>query len=879
MTASPIDDFIRAMRDAGLAPSDPSCIVADDTAHYYHVDGDRLKTLKGSYCLRVEPDGFACGWFYDHRLGETHKWHSKSKRRASDAEKQAWRERVDAERARVEGERQRLAEAARSEAKAIWAGASRTGTSPYLQRKGIALSGVRYDGDTLIVPMWRGGGLVAVQRILADGSKLFQRGSDHAGAYYSIRGDEGVIAICEGVATGAAVHRLTGWSVVCAFNAGGLKLVAQAMRGKYPAARIVIAADNDHETAARRPDVGNVGLAKAGQAAVAIGGAQVIAPPDVAGVSDWDDYARAAGDDAARDLLMGRVIVQEAPPIVQEAPADDDDTPIVQEISLVEDIDASDPMDQIRPLGHNRGEYYFFPRSTGQITSFSATALGRPQNLYMLAPKGFWLRLYAPEDAMGTIADYASAELIDRCHRAGVFSLEKARGVGAWRDRGKFLVNCGDVIVGEGVRMHPSAYDGDAVYEAGPRVIDLDVEPLSNREAAEFRALCKMPTWKRAQFGDLLAGWCVFSMVGSAGVWRPHIVVSGQRAAGKSTILDGIIKRALGDIAIKRDGGTTEAGVRKAIGSSGRPFIMDEAESESASARAEMEKTLFLIRRASSGSVVENANATYVVRSCFCLAAINPRIEQGADRARFTQLELMQNKAPDAADHYQRLLDKIEEVLKPDFPSRLMARTVGNLPVIMDNIKTFGDAASRMLGDKRTGDQLGPMIAGAYSLVSTKRVTREFAMEWIEKQNWDWHDGGNEKTDAEALVEHIMLSRVRYDHEGMSREATIGELVVKANDGVNEAIKGLGSYGIKVEGNRLCVSNSSPPLRRLLDQTPWAVWKRTLSDYPGSDNCGNRVMYFASGLVSKAISIPLGAAMGVSPVAEEVEYDLDGFEG
>lgn len=861
-----LDDFIKAMHDAGIGPAHPDSIVADDTIHRYEVDGDRRGTKNGVYRLAADGD-FGYGFFMSHKLGEVHKWHTKAKRSWTADEKKAHKERIEARRIEADRQRKMVADAATEEAQERWARASRDGTSQYLIDKGIDVKGVRYDGDELLVPMWRDGRMVSVQRIMPDGVKLFIKGSDHVGAYFSIKGDLSVIAICEGVATGSLVHRLTGWSVICAFNAGNLKSVAKTMRDKYQDARIVIAADNDHETASRRPELGNPGLDKAAQAAIAIGGAQVIAPPADAGVSDWDDYARAAGDDAARDALTAVAGVM---PVSDPEPEPETWEPVSEPPST-----RDDPFDEIRPMGHNRGEYYFFPRSTGQIMSFSATALSRAANLYQLAGRGFWLALYAPETSMGTIADYASAELIAECHRRGVFSIENVRGVGVWRDNGKYLVNCGDVIVGEGIRMHPSAYEGAAVYEAGPRVIDLDVEPLATRDAAEFRALCNMPTWKRAQFGDLLAGFCVISMVGSALKWRPHIAVSGQRGAGKSTVMDEIIKRALGDIAIKRDGGTTEAGVRKAIGMSGRPFVMDEAESEG-QARLEMDKILFLIRRASSGSIVENANATYVIRSCFVLAAINPRIEQGADRARFTQLELMQNKRPDATEHYQRLLDKIDTVLTGDFPARLMARTVANLDVLIDNVKTFGDAIARMIGDKRSGDQLGPMIAGAYSLVSTKRVTMEFATDWINKQEWDWHEGGNDKTDAEALVEHILMSRVRYDQDGMGRESTIGDLVTKAA-GNPDAAKGLGAYGIKVDGDRLVISNSSPGLRKVLDQTPWAVWRRTLSDYVGADNYGNKIVYFGSGLSSKAVSIPLASAVGDADGYASDDFDMEGF--
>ena len=58
--------FIDAMRDAGVGPSNPAQIVDDDRVNRYHVEGDKPKSENGTYALKVESDGFACGWFISH---------------------------------------------------------------------------------------------------------------------------------------------------------------------------------------------------------------------------------------------------------------------------------------------------------------------------------------------------------------------------------------------------------------------------------------------------------------------------------------------------------------------------------------------------------------------------------------------------------------------------------------------------------------------------------------------------------------------------------------------------------------------------------------------------------------------------------------------
>lgn len=874
--ADAIQEFLAAMREAGCSPTDGT-VTPDDKLHRYQIDGDKPRTDNGAYMLRIEPDGFAVGWFKNWKTGETHSWHSKTSRKASAEERKAAKERVERMKRDREVSEASAREVAAQKAERIWAEAKPcTGGEVYLKRKGISGDGCRVSGDTVVVPLRKDGKLVGLQFIKEDGGKKFLFGSDVSGAYHSLarKGDDlSTIAIGEGMATMASVRAAMGWPCIVAFNSGNLKDVARAMRAKYPDARIVICADNDQWTMVKGKPV-NVGIEAAQQAAVAIGGAQVVWPvfpaDDEARRTDWNDMHSSDGIDAVRDGLTA------APVIDREPEPEIDDWQPVDTCDVIE-TRRSDPLDAIRPMGHDRGDYFFMPRAGGQIVRVSATSLGRIQTLYRLAPRVFWESHYAADGKTSDseIASYASAHLIEACHRLGVFQSDKVRGVGVWIDAGRVVVNCGDVIVSDGQSIQPSEFKGRYLYEAGARVIDIDCPPLTNKEASRLRDLCRMLNWKRPQYADLLAGWLVVSAVGSAIKWRPHVVITGPKGCGKSTVMDDIVKSALGDIAANGDGGTTEPGVRKVLGLSGRPFIMDEAESENRQTQAEMAKIFFLVRRASSGSKVINAYSEFCIRSCFCFAAINPRIEQGADKDRITALELVVDKSADRERNYKALLTAISECMIDGFANRLLARTVSNMDALFHNIGIFGTVAAEILGDKRSGDQVGPMIAGAYSLVSTNKVTIEFARDWMAKQEWDWHSADNDMSDAEKLVTHIMTLRVRYDHDGRSYESSIGDMVsaasIKGAPGYDAADKGLRGYGIRVIDGRVVIANNSPQLKRMLDDTPWAVWRGTLGNYPGADNYGNKPVYFGSGFECKVISLPLDKVMGKVEVLVEEE--------
>jgi putative DNA primase/helicase len=112
------------------------------------------------------------------------------------------------------------------------------------------------------------------------------------GCYHSIGKPSGELVICEGYATGASIHEATGYAVAVAFNAGNLPEVAQALHSKFPTLRLILAADDDWKTE------GNPGLAKATEAAKAIGAA--VAVPDFGAnrpdrATDFNDLHQIAG--------------------------------------------------------------------------------------------------------------------------------------------------------------------------------------------------------------------------------------------------------------------------------------------------------------------------------------------------------------------------------------------------------------------------------------------------------------------------------------------------------------------------------------------------------------------------------------------------------
>jgi Protein of unknown function (DUF3987)/Toprim domain len=150
----------------------------------------------------------------------------------------------------------------------------------------------------LVVPVRDAtGGLYSLEFINADGNKRFLPGGRKSGGYFSIGRPAGVVVVAEGFATGASIYEATGHATAVAFDKGNLCAVASALRAKFPDARIIIAADDDYQTA------GNPGIAGALKAAAEVGG--FVAVPDFGadrqdGAKDFNDMMALRGTDAVR---------------------------------------------------------------------------------------------------------------------------------------------------------------------------------------------------------------------------------------------------------------------------------------------------------------------------------------------------------------------------------------------------------------------------------------------------------------------------------------------------------------------------------------------------------------------------------------------------
>ena len=547
-----------------------------------------------------------------------------------------------------------------------------------------------------------------------------------------------------------------------------------------------------------------------------------------------------------------------------------------------------DRPESVIPLGHDRGVFFYLSRSAGQV--FALTT-GQHTKLFLMAMASvphYWECSQFKSEKSGVRWDDAADFLMNECRRIGIYDPERVRGRGVWMDQDTPVFHNGDRLIING-QSHDLTIPGSPyVYESSRAmmrnygdVIGGGVTiPLSNGDANKLIDICKQLSFEKGISATLLAGFIVIAPICGGLLWRPSIWIAGGSGAGKSWLKHNIIDVILGLIALQVQSKTSEAGIRQMLGSDARPVIFDEAEAEDKAAQFRMQGVLDLVRQSSSegGADIIKGGADgrvkrFRIRSSFLFLSINPGLVHEADVNRITVLTLAAARKSEA--DFTAFAVQTTSTITPAYAAGLIARSVRLLPVIRANAEIFAQAVSDKLGSRRTGDQIGTLLAGAYSLHSDRLISPADAAAYVARQDWEDAVTPDEQKDEQRLLAHLMAHTVRYNPGNSTmRESSLGALVAAAADQDHQIPRDIArpvllDHGMRfmpyVQGaegqpNRpagLAVATNHPALARALAETPWAKgWARALMRLTGAETLKTAVR-FGVGNQSRATWLPL----------------------
>lgn len=541
---------------------------------------------------------------------------------------------------------------------------------------------------------------------------------------------------------------------------------------------------------------------------------------------------------------------------------------------------ASNGKPALMPIGYDRDIYYYISRETSQIHVLAASSHKKLNLISMISNSGFW-ELFATPKKTGPDWDACATELMYQCKQQGIFSADYIRGRGCWFDEGHVVFHLGSRLLIDGKPADTLTRPGRFVYEAAGKLSGPAKEPLSDNDASLVYHIARSFCWERKLSGILCAGWVALAPVCGALDWRPHIWITGGAGTGKSTVLNKFITPLLAGISVSVQGGSTEAGIRQTLGQDALPVMHDEAEGEDERGQQRIKIILQLMRQASSESEARTMKggqsgkaSVFHIRSMFALASISVGLKQQADLTRVAVLSLRHAKEEN------QWID-LQEKMKPinrEFGKKLVARTVGLIPIIRENAALLATEIAAVTNSQRVGDQMGTLLAGAYSLVSSELLTQTQAAEIVAKEDWTEFTGALDPDELQCL-QSILQFQLRVETGGQALTLSVGELAeLAANYAQMQRVPRdladgiLRRHGIKVDPiqKTLAVANKHRELERMLRDTPYSVnWNRFLARIEGAVT-DMPAMRFSAGVVSRGVMLPLDKII----IPEEVQDEL-----
>ena len=760
---------------------------------------------------------------------------------------------------------------------------------PYLVAKKIKSAwGLKIDGEELLVPMWDGHGtLQNLQRIKPDGQKQTTKHADPIGCRMVVGRQAHVsnldrpIYICEGWATGWAVHTCADAMVVVAFNIEGLLPIARDIQARYPKTPIVIAGDNDRWSELERglDKIPNPGAWYAKTAAEELG--IDFALPDFKDLSDkptdFHDLYLAEGKAAVERWLNPS---RKAPVLPQskEGEFEPEPGPDSDEEEGSEDWVSTAPF---RCLGSLDGTYYYLPWSTGTGEIVGLAASGHTLlQLFKLAPYEWW------DDHFGDSNrgwKQAADAIMRRCHERGMFQPGRLRGRGMWRnDDGQIVMHFGDRLLPPDSKMYvkPEEYDEEGrVYARSPRLPGPDAKrPLSLNAARRLYDVFDRLLWQDGAAGVLLAGWTVLAPFSGALPWRPHVWLLGGAGSGKTTVLTRIVEPLLGGMGLMAEGGSTEAGIRQALQTDSLPVLYDQAARTSKKADSQVRAVLRLARSASSSTSAETLKGTvsgkamtFDIRSMFCLASISGGLCQEADKSRVALLRLRSKRTVPAEErqkHWAAMQPQLQRIT-PALGRRLVARTARwfRTGTFDELLAVSRSAASVVLGDALSGDQYGTLGAGAWLLLADEIPSEDEMQKWFKTLSIQSFIEDQAPAGQRILSILLQAREIVQTRDG-ARQVAVGDMVGVAagkavetpdQDAVLSKKKADGylrKLGLLVDPTFLYIAHTSEWVAKQLANTPFAdEWRVYLQALP--DVVPHAKKYFHTGLSSRATKVPL----------------------
>lgn len=447
-----------------------------------------------------------------------------------------------------------------------------------------------------------------------------------------------------------------------------------------------------------------------------------------------------------------------------------------------------------------------------------------------------------------------ATDIIAACQKEGPYSETAERRMGVWQTAdGNLIVNSRSLWRPDGTSLEHGIHEG-RVYPACSDIGFSSETPEATSD--EVRSVLKAfnsPQWMHPMGGELILGFIGIGLVSTALRRRPHVLMTGPAACGKSTVLE-YVRWLLGDLAYGCTGPQTMAAFYQSLGGTSKVVVNDEFEADPTRRGCkdtfEIARMSYSLQEGDEGIVrgtVTGKSKSYRFFSPFIAAGISPGKMEPADLTRWVILEAKGKPTG------ERLTEETAREVGP----KLARLFLNRWPVFKASEALVRQRILAAGGDGRLADTIGTLLASYWAFVSDKPATQDDAdllvsLLDIEAQVSNSQELSDEKQCFEALTSRVLPFKVFSGPALVTRSLSVAQaiqMVCKDPTGQPEVVTRLAQLGIRVvyaKGKWSLYVVNSPmhfEMRKLFAGTKWSSggWSIVLRRLPGGEESTQRI--------------------------------------
>ncbi|MEO8837374.1 MAG: hypothetical protein ABI351_01530 [Herbaspirillum sp.] len=446
-----------------------------------------------------------------------------------------------------------------------------------------------------------------------------------------------------------------------------------------------------------------------------------------------------------------------------------------------------------------------------------------------------------------------ASDVISACQEAGPYSETSERRVGVWKmNDGQLVINARELWRPDGTVLEHGIHEGRVYPASGDTSFNRDTPEATEDEVKQILTAFNSPQWNHPMAGELVLGFIGVGIVSAALRRRPHLLMTGPAACGKSTVLE-YVRWLMGNLTFACSGPQTLAAFYQSLAGTAKVVTNDEFEADPT--RKACKDTFEIARMSYSlqegdegivrGSVTGKAKS-YRFYSAFIAAGISPDRMEPADLTRWVVLEAKGKPTG----------DRLTEASARDIGPKLARLFINRWSVFQASEEVVRQCILASGGDSRMADTVGTLLASYWTFVSAQPATEADAaflvgMLGIEERI-AVHQVSDELQCLEALTSKVAPFKVMDGCSLVTRHLSIGQAIeAVCNDptGQPELVMRLAQLGLRVALSSgrwvLYVSNSHThqELCKLFAGSKWAMggWSVILRRLPGGGESTQRI--------------------------------------